>query len=303
MDNKIDLINLILEHTTDVKVDEPLSKHTSFRIGGEAQIFVTPTSIESLQAIIDICLKNNVEYYVLGNGSNVLVSDKGFDGVIVSIYKNLSDIIVSENKITAQAGALLSKIAKQAEEASLGGFEFAHGIPGTLGGAITMNAGAYDGEIKDVLESVVVLTIDGQIKKLLAAELELGYRTSKIPDEKYIVLEATISLTNKPQSEISEKMKDFASRRRDKQPLNYPSAGSTFKRPPGHFAGKLIMDSGFAGYTVGGAQVSSKHCGFVINVGNATCEDVLNLIEQVQKKVWQDYQVQLQPEIKLIGVK
>ncbi|OOB80408.1 MAG: UDP-N-acetylenolpyruvoylglucosamine reductase [Epulopiscium sp. Nuni2H_MBin003] len=302
MENRSELVTLMLEHVSDVKLDEPLSKHTSFRIGGNAQIFVSPTSFEALQAIVNICLQHNVLYYILGNGSNVLVSDKGFDGVIISVYKNLSSISVNGNKITAQAGALLSKIAKQAEEASLGGFEFAHGIPGTLGGAVTMNAGAYDGEMKDVLESVVVLTLDGEIKSLPAAELELGYRTSIIPSEKYIVLEATISLATKPQNEITEKMKDFANRRREKQPLNYPSAGSTFKRPTGHFAGKLIMDSGFAGYTVGGAQVSSKHCGFVINAGNATCEDVLNLIEQVQQKVLQDYQVQLETEIKLIGM-
>ncbi|OON99490.1 MAG: UDP-N-acetylenolpyruvoylglucosamine reductase [Epulopiscium sp. Nele67-Bin004] len=301
MENKQKIVDELSNVTDVVKIDEPLKKHTSFKIGGNAAVWVEPTSYSQLQNIINICKKYNVDYYIIGNGSNLLISDTGFDGIIISIYKNLSNIKVEGTKIIAQAGALLSKIATTASANGLSGFEFAHGIPGTLGGAVTMNAGAYDGEIKNVLSSVIVHTIEGEIKTLNSSELELGYRTSNIVKNGYIVLEATIDLEIKENTAITDKMKDFSNRRKEKQPLNYPSAGSTFKRPEGNFAGKLIMDSGLSGFTIGGAQVSSKHCGFVINIGDATAQDVIDLIEHVKKTVNDKYQVELEPEIKFVG--
>ncbi|ONI44418.1 UDP-N-acetylenolpyruvoylglucosamine reductase [Epulopiscium sp. SCG-B10WGA-EpuloA2] len=284
-----------------IKFNEPLKNYTSFKIGGPAKILVTPFYFDEISKIINICREENKRYYLLGKGTNVLASDKGFDGVIILMSENLSHIELHENRIIAFAGAKLSKVALLAKENSLSGFEFAHGIPGTIGGAVTMNAGAYDGEIKNVLEDVLVLTPEGEIKELKNKELELGYRTSIIAKENLIVLQATIKLELATQDNITKKMQDFIQRRKNKQPLNYPSAGSTFKRPIGYFAGKLIEDAGLSGFRVGNAAVSEKHCGFVVNLGNATCEDVLILIQEVKKNVYEKFGVMLEEEIKMLN--
>ena len=280
---------------------EPMSKHTTFRIGGPADLFVAPENTDEIKKLIAICKEEEVPYFILGNGSNLLVSDKGYRGVIIQLYRSFGQITLMENEIHAQAGALLSGIAAMAREASLTGFEFAGGIPGTLGGAVVMNAGAYGGEMKDVLKEVTVLTPEGEVVTLQARELQMGYRTSIIKESGYIVLEAVISLKKGDQDEIKSRMQELAGMRSSKQPLSYPSAGSTFKRPEGYFAGKLIMDSGLRGYQVGGAQVSEKHCGFVINTGNATAKDVTTLMADVQRIVMEKFGVKLEPEVKFLG--
>ena len=281
--------------------NEPMSRHTTFRIGGPADLFLLPNTVEEIKKIREICIQEQESYFILGNGSNLLVSDSGFRGVIIQTYRNLAQIQVEEDCIRAQAGALLSGIAQAAKAASLTGFEFAAGIPGTLGGAVVMNAGAYGGEMKDVLKEATVLDSEGQIRRISAGKLAMGYRTSVIKEAGYMVLEAVISLKKGDPDQIRETMKDLTQRRISKQPLEYPSAGSTFKRPEGYFAGKLIMDSGLRGYTHGGAQVSEKHCGFVINTGGATARDVCELMEHVQKTVYEKYNVKLEPEVKFLG--
>lgn len=284
-----------------VLTNEPMSRHTTFRIGGPADLFLLPNTVEEIKKIREICIREQEPYFILGNGSNLLVSDSGFRGVIIQTYRNLAQIQVEGDCIRAQAGALLSGIAQAARAASLTGFEFAAGIPGTLGGAVVMNAGAYGGEMKDVLKEATVLDGEGQIRRIPAGELAMGYRTSVIKEAGYTVLEAVISLKKGDPDQIRETMKDLAQRRISKQPLEYPSAGSTFRRPEGYFAGKLIMDSGLRGYTHGGAQVSEKHCGFVINAGGATARDVCELMEHVQKTVYEKYKVKLEPEVKFLG--
>lgn len=284
-----------------VLLEEPMKRHTTFRIGGPAEVFVMPGNLEEMQRILEICRTEDLPYFILGNGSNLLVSDKGYQGVVVQLYRNFGQIRVEDSQIHAQAGALLSGIAAAAREASLTGFEFAGGIPGTLGGAVVMNAGAYGGEMKDVLKEVTVLTPEGGVLTLQADELHMGYRTSVIKEAGYIVLEAVISLEKGDQEEIRSRMQELAGMRTSKQPLSYPSAGSTFKRPEGYFAGKLIMDSGLRGYQVGGAQVSEKHCGFVINTGNATAKDVTTLMSDVQRIVMEKFGVKLEPEVKFLG--
>ena len=283
-----------------VLLEEPMKRHTTFRIGGPAEVFVMPGNREEVQRILEICRTEDLPYFILGNGSNLLVSDKGYQGVVVQLYRNFGQIRVEDSRIHAQAGALLSGIAAAAREASLTGFEFAGGIPGTLGGAVVMNAGAYGGEMKDVLKEVTVLTPEGGVLTLQADELHMGYRTSVIKEAGYIVLEAVISLEKGDQEEIRSRMQELAGLRTSKQPLSYLSAGSTFKRPEGYFAGKLIMDSGLRGYQVGGAQVSEKHRGFVINTGNATAKDVTTLMTDPQRTVMETYGVQLEPEVKLL---
>ena len=284
-----------------ILVQEPMKKYTTFRIGGPADILVKPENKEQLSEILQVCQKEKIPYYILGNGSNLLVSDQGYRGVIIQLYNQFADITVNGNQITAQSGALLSRIASQALENALAGFEFAHGIPGTLGGAVVMNAGAYGGELKDAIVSCEVMTPEGKILTLSKEELELGYRTSIIQKKGYIVLEATIALEKGDVTKIQELMKDYAGRRRDKQPLDKPSAGSTFKRPTGHFAGKLIMDSNLRGFRVGDAMISDKHCGFVVNAGEATAEEILQLIAEVKRIVKEKFDVELEPEIKMLG--
>lgn len=280
--------------------NEPMSKHTTFRIGGNADVFVSP-KVEQVADVMKLAKEYQVPVTVIGNGSNLLVGDKGIRGLVLSFGKEAEEIVLDGRCMTVSAGAILAKVAAEAAKNSLAGLEFAAGIPGTMGGAIVMNAGAYGGEMKDVLISAKVLTPEGEVKELSNAELDLSYRHSCIPEKNYIVLEATLELMEGDEKAIRETMADFKNRRVDKQPLEYPSAGSTFKRPEGYFAGKLIQDADLRGYQVGGAQVSEKHCGFVINKGDATAKDVLQLISDVKKTVYEKFQVELEPEVKVIG--
>ncbi|MFR4242806.1 MAG: UDP-N-acetylmuramate dehydrogenase [Clostridia bacterium] len=284
-----------------VLTDEPMKQHTTFKIGGPADYFLVPETGEEVGEIIKICRKTDTPYFILGNGSNLLVGDGGYRGAVIQVYRNMSAVTVEGTTITAQAGALLSAVAAAAKNASLTGFEFAGGIPGTVGGAAVMNAGAYGGEMKDVLVEVTVMDAEGKIFAISAEKLELGYRTSVIKKAGYIVLEAKIRLKEGDQEAIRERMKELTIQRTTKQPLEYPSAGSTFKRPEGYFAGKLVMDSGLRGYQVGGARISEKHCGFVINAGDATAKDVRTLMDNVRDIVYEKYGVTLEPEVKFLG--
>lgn len=281
--------------------NEPMKKHTTFRIGGPARLFISAQSVDVLKKVLVYCRKHDIKYFILGNGSNLLVSDKGFDGVIIQIFKNLSSITREENRLRVMAGALLSSVAAKAYEAGLTGFEFASGIPGTLGGAVIMNAGAYGGEMSQVVTEVTVLNSDFEVVVLKENELKFGYRKSSVADMQGIVLEAVITLKQGNREEIKAVMDDLRVKRKTKQPLEYPSAGSTFKRPEGNFAGKLIMEAGFSGYSVGGAQVSDKHCGFVINKGNATAADVIELTRRIKEKVLKENNIPLELEVKLLG--
>ena len=285
----------------NVKLQEPMSRHTTFRIGGPADFYLCPHSTKEVQEIVEICKEEKLPYFVLGNGSNLLVSDKGYRGVVVQLWKNFSDITVKDCCIQAKAGALLSKVAVEALEAGLTGMEFASGIPGTIGGAAFMNAGAYGGEMKDIIKSVKVLDTQGEVRVLPKEELKMGYRTSIVKEKGYTVLSVELELSKGNREEIRNTMEDLKERRTSKQPLEMPSAGSTFKRPEGYFAGKLIMDSGLRGFSVGGAQVSEKHCGFVVNKGGATAMDVLNLIREVQRRVKEQFGVDLETEVRFLG--
>lgn len=286
----------------NVQTEEMMKNHTTFRIGGPAEYFVTPHTVEEIKQVILLCKKEHVPYFVLGNGSNLLVGDLGIRGVVIQIFKNFNEIVLEEEGIIrVQAGALLSKIAGFARKHELTGFEFAAGIPGTVGGAVMMNAGAYGGEMKDVIVKASVLDQNGNVFFLSNEELELSYRKSIVGRKGYLVLEVWIALKKGEKEEIEEKMEDLKERRISKQPLDRPSAGSTFKRPEGYFAGKLIMDAGLKGFTVGGAQVSEKHCGFVINTGEATAKDVTNLIKEIQCVVKEKFGILLEPEVKRIG--
>ena len=285
----------------NVMKDEPMKKHTTFRIGGPADYFIMPSNEKELAETIRVCREFSIPIYIVGNGSNLLVGDKGFRGAIIQLYKSMGTFQVEGNQITAQAGCSLAQIANAALDAALTGFEFAAGIPGTLGGAVVMNAGAYGGEMKDVLKEVTVMTAAGEILVLPAEKLEMGYRTSLVKTKGYLVLSAVIVLEQGNQEAIKARMKELTEQRVSKQPLEFPSAGSTFKRPEGYFAGKLIMDAGLRGYQTGGAQVSEKHCGFVINKDNATAADVCRLLRDVQDKVKEQFGVTLEPEVKFLG--
>ena len=298
--NFLDRVTEIIDKDR-VFTNEPMSKHTTFRIGGPADYFVCPENIEEVQKVVCLCNEMDMPFYLLGNGSNLLVGDKGYRGVIIRLYKQMDKIEVSGTKIKAQAGALLVKVANEACKNGLTGLEFAGGIPGTLGGAVMMNAGAYGGEMKDVLEEVTVLTKEGEILTLNKEELELGYRTSIIGRKGYIALEVILRLKEKNADEIRAYMNELREKRVTKQPLEYASAGSTFKRPEGHFAGQLIEQAGLRGFQVGDAQVSEKHCGFVINRGQATAKDVMDLMREVSAKVEEKFGVTLEPEVKRLG--
>lgn len=281
-------------------MEEPMKKHTTFRVGGPADVLVQPDET-ALAAILALCRQYHVSYSFIGNGSNLLVGDKGIRGVVIEMTDPMGNIEVDGTKITAQAGAMLSKIANTAASNGLGGMEFAAGIPGSVGGAVVMNAGAYGGEMKDIIERVYVLDENGAQLELDRDALDLGYRHSCIPDKKYIVTKVVLELVPRNEAEIRSEMKELNEKRAEKQPLQYPSAGSTFKRPEGYFAGKLIMDAGLRGYQVGGAQVSEKHCGFVINKGDATAADICQLMQDVADKVQAQFGVVLEPEVKMIG--
>lgn len=281
-------------------LDEAMSRHTTFKIGGPAEVYVEPAISQAVE-LITYCRQEKIPYTILGNGSNVLVSDEGLPGVVISFGKSAATITLEENRITAESGALLSQVAHAAAKAKLTGLEFAAGIPGTIGGAMMMNAGAYGGEMNQVVVSADVLLADGTRETWSREQLQLSYRHSRMMEEEAIVLSAELELSIGNPEEIAAVMEDFRGRRQDKQPLEYPSAGSTFKRPEGYFAGKLIMDAGLAGYRVGGAAVSEKHCGFVINRGQATARDVYQLMQDVSAKVQEQFGVTLEPEVRLLG--
>ena len=278
--------------------DEPMSAHTTFRIGGAAECMVLIEQEEELLKLVPYLNQIEENYFILGNGSNLLVGDKGYRGVIIKLGEGMNRISVDGNRIHAQAGALLSKTAAAARDAELSGMEFAAGIPGSIGGGVVMNAGAYDGEMKQITESVKVMDKEGKIMVLDNDTMEFGYRTSIIKNRPFIVLEVTLRMQPGNKDEIQSKMKELMESR---QPLNYPSAGSTFKRPEGYFAGKLIMDAGLRGYRIGDAQVSDKHCGFVVNIGNASAADVKEVIEEVQERVKDRFHVRLEPEVIFLG--
>ncbi|WFD10822.1 UDP-N-acetylmuramate dehydrogenase [Tepidibacter hydrothermalis] len=285
----------------NILVDEPMKNHTSFKIGGPADILVTPTDENQLKEIMKYIKKESIPYFLMGNGSNLLVRDGGIRGVVVKIAQNYNKFEINENIIKAQSGILLSTLAKHIAKNCYKGFEFASGIPGTLGGAIAMNAGAYGGEMKDVVKSVKVLNQQGEIVELSNEEMEFGYRTSLVNKEKLIVLEVKLSLEKGNYEDIKNILDDLTVKRTTKQPLNVPSAGSTFKRPEGYYAGKLIEDSGLKGVRLKGAQVSDKHSGFVINAGGATAQDIMELIEFIKKTVYDKFKVELNEEVKIVG--
>ena len=284
-----------------VLTNELMKNHTSFKIGGPTSILVEVSSVKEVKDLISLLKLENVKYFIMGNGSNLLVSDKGYSGVIVKISNEFSYVNIDGFKVTANAGILLSKLSKDIANESLIGFEFASGIPGTIGGAISMNAGAYDGEMKNCVKSVTVLTEEGEILDLTNDEMNFGYRVSDVKRFNYIVLEVILEFKKGDREIIREKTNDFTNRRRTKQPLTLPSAGSMFKRPPGYYAGKLIDDSGLRGVRIGDAQISKLHCGFVVNRGNATCTDVVELISMVQKVVRDKFDVGLETEVKYLG--
>ena len=294
-----DLVSIVGKE--GVLTDERMKKHTTFRVGGPADFYVMPKDKEALRDILLLCKDKGIEYHIIGNGSNLLVGDKGIRGMVINTSSKLNYLQTEGNIITAGAGSLLSKVAKEALHAGLTGMEFAAGIPGTVGGAVVMNAGAYGSDISEVILEATVITPEGEFKTLSNEELELGYRKSCIEKNNYIVVEAKFGLKQGDREQISSYMEELAIRRREKQPLEYPSAGSTFKRPEGYFAGKLIMEAGLAGYRIGGACVSPKHCGFVVNDEGATAADIVKLCSDTAEIVKEKYNVNLEMEVKKLG--
>ncbi len=280
---------------------ELLSKHTTFRIGGPADLWIEPENGEQLQMAQKLLQQEQVPYFLLGNGSNLLVSDDGYRGAVLRVGPAMSRIQVEGNRMIAQAGALMSQLAKVAYDHGLTGLEFASGIPGTIGGGVVMNAGAYGGELSQVVRQVQVLSPEGELQILDNRAMDFGYRHSAVKGKGYVVTRVELELMPGEPQQIKAQMEDFAGRRREKQPLEYPSAGSTFKRPEGYFAGELIMKAGLRGFQIGGARVSDKHCGFVVNMGDATAADVRSVIQEVQRKVKEDFGVDLEPEVIFLG--
>lgn len=285
----------------NICLQEPMAGHTTFRIGGPADCFVQIESEEQLQKVQHYLSLVELPWFVVGNGSNLLVSDRGFSGVVLQVGRRMSRITLDGTRVIAQAGATLAQVARAAMENGLTGLEFASGIPGTVGGGVVMNAGAYDGEMSRVVEQVVVQDRNGERMELDNATMEFGYRTSSLRRHPFVVTEVTFRLEQGDREQIKARMEELAARRREKQPLEFPSAGSTFKRPQGYYAGKLIMDAGLRGFQVGGARVSEKHCGFVINVGEASAEDVRAVIRSVQEQVKDKFHVVLEPEVIFLG--
>jgi UDP-N-acetylmuramate dehydrogenase len=284
----------------NIIIDAEMKNYVHFRVGGPADILLIPESKEQVIKTIEICREKNIPFYVIGNGSNLLVKDGGIKGVVIKL-KELKNIEIKDNIIEAECGAMLKDVSNAALKNSLTGLEFACGIPGTIGGAVFMNAGAYNGEISNVIESAEIINNENEVVTLFKEELELGYRSSIIMKNNYIVLSAKFKLEEGDKKDIEEVVDDLTNRRESKQPLEYPSAGSTFKRPEGYFAGKLIQDAGLKGYTIGGAAVSEKHSGFVINKNGATATDILNLIHHIQEEVKKQFNVELHPEVRIIG--
>lgn len=289
-------------HGVPLITGEPMSRRTTFRIGGPAELFAAPDTVAALESLLAVCRKENIPYFILGKGSNLLVGDKGIPGLTIAM-ENLSGITVEGGKITAQAGAALSTVCIAARQAGLTGLEFAYGIPGQVGGGVYMNAGAYGGELRDVLTSVTFLDEEGNQNTLPVEALEMGYRHSIFCGKGRVILSAEFRLKADPDGPqaIGERMEDILRRRKEKQPLEWPSAGSTFKRPEGHFAGELIMNAGLRGFQLGGARVSDKHCGFVINTGNASAADIMDVIWEVQRRVKDRFEVDLEPEVVFLG--
>lgn len=285
----------------EVLFNEEMKKHTTFEIGGPCDVMLIPEKEDQVVNALRVIKEKGFSYMVIGNGSNLLISDKGLRKVIIKLGEAFSDLKIEGEKLTVQAGAELSKVAKDSIEKNLAGMEYVSGIPGNIGGAITMNAGAYGGEMKDIVESVKVLGQDLQIHTYSNEEMHFSYRHSRVQEEDLIVLEVVLSLKEGNPDEIKELYDSLTERREDKQPLEYASAGSTFKRPEGYYAGKLIDDAGLRGYRYKNAMVSEKHCGFVINVGGSTCEEVLHVIHHIQKEIYDKYRVELQPEVKILG--
>jgi UDP-N-acetylmuramate dehydrogenase len=299
---EVNFINKIKEIVgqENVALDEPMKHHTSFKVGGPADAMVYPTDYDMVKNIISLCKKNNINYFVLGNGSNLLVKDGGLRGIVIKLSK-LNKVIIEDTNIIAECGAQLKDVSMASLNANLTGFEFACGIPGTIGGATTMNAGAYDGEMSRALHSALVIDNHGEIRNLSKEELELSYRMSAVLKYGYVVLQVTLKLEVGEHEKIKARIDQLTERRNDKQPLEYASAGSTFKRPEGYFAGKLIQDAGLKGLHVGDAEVSEKHSGFIINKGKASAKDLLELIELVKCKVYEMFGVELHTEVRIIG--
>ena len=285
----------------DVVLGEEMKYHTTFRVGGPAHFFVTPKTEEQLQSVLKLCKETDTPWFILGRGSNLLVSDRGFDGVVIHMQKHWNHYHTEENRIFAQAGAMMSAVSQEALRNGLTGFEFASGIPGTIGGGLRMNAGAYGGEMKQVVLSAKVMDSNGTVLELSKDELELGYRTSTIGRNGYIALSCVIELQPGDPDCIRSTMEEMNAKRRQKQPLEYASAGSTFKRPDGYFAGKLIQDAGLKGFSIGDAQVSEKHAGFVINRGNAKAADIMKLCKEVSRRVHEQFGVNLEMEVRRLG--
>ncbi|SHJ30885.1 UDP-N-acetylmuramate dehydrogenase [Lutispora thermophila] len=286
---------------SNIKLNEPMKNHTSFKVGGNADIFIEPENVRELTEFIRYAKDNNIPYYIIGNGTNLLVSDYGISGAVIKLGEKISSIQVVEDRIIAQCGAKLPEVAKVAMANSLSGLEFASGIPGSIGGAVAMNAGAYGHEMKDVIETVEVLDGNLEYKVVQNKEMEFGYRKSAVWKNNYIVLGSTFKLKKGSKSEIVSLMDNYTKERQSKQPLDMPSAGSVFKRPEGYYTGKLIEDAGLRGMSIGGAQVSEKHCGFIVNKGGATARDIYNLIKHIQKTIYERFGVELETEVKLIG--
>lgn len=281
--------------------NEPMKAHTTFQIGGPADYFIYPKNVQQLGQVIAVCERENIDWFLLGRGSNLLVGDGGYRGVILCLSRYFSDIRVEDGEVIAMAGASLPNVARTAWQHGLTGLEFASGIPGSVGGAIVMNAGAYGGEIKQVLKNIQVLTTDGKVQSLSVDELDLGYRHSCIIEKGYIVLSAVFSLKPGNKEKIGEQMRTLNEQRRAKQPLDKPSAGSFFKRPAGYFAGKLIDDAGLRGFSINDAGISQKHCGFMVNLGDATARDVMQVCRRVQSEVREQFGVSLEMEVKMLG--
>ncbi len=291
------LLKFLDENKIEYLKDEPMSRHTSFRIGGNADLFITPDSNDKLTGVIDICKEDKIPFTVIGKGSNLLVSDKGIEGAVICTKLMDKIELLSDGKVNAQCGVSLASLCTFARDNGLSGLEFAYGIPGSVGGAIFMNAGAYGGEMKDVALSAVVLTQSGEIAEISGDDMRLSYRNSIFKQKNHTVLSISVALKADSKEDITARMDDYMNRRKTKQPLEYPSAGSVFKRPEGYFAGALIEENGFKGYSEGGAQVSEKHAGFIVNKGNATCNDVKKLIVKIQDTVYKANGVNLETEL------
>lgn len=305
-ETKIDAVIETLKQIVDdsqICKNEPMKNHTTFRIGGCADVMIFPKSEKEIIQIIELAKIAEIEYTVIGNGSNMLVTDKGIRGIVIKIADNLSEAEIQDNIVYAQSGIRLTALSRKILEAELSGFEFASGIPGTVGGGVFMNAGAYDSEMKNIVTKVRVIDRDGEIKEIAREDMEFGYRNSIFMKKDYIILAVWFELKPEKRETIKLKIDDFTEKRTTKQPISEFSAGSTFKRPQGHYAGKLIEESGLRGYSTGDAKVSEKHCGFVINKGNSTCKEMIDFIEEVKTKVYENTGIKLEEEIKIIGEK